>query len=328
MKRLICIFSLCMLLSACSDPMPQSGQASHTWGDGNTYVGEWKDGKPHGKGTATYVVLGRYVGTFKKGKQHGRGEANYVDGRKYVGEWKDGDPWQGKEYDKDGKVIATYSEGVSSVVEQKVAFDWVALGEYFLAILVFLSPLFLVGVLILLVRWENKNKTIEDVSGYSDRKSVYKKLPPRSKRVVIMLDSLVKAHILFMIIGSWFLYLVISSDDLDRIITLGLLGLAVWIGGVFVIKGLLDPRAAWLDIERDWLNRDEDDELFEGLPTPIATEVDTVNEVATRNSRSIKGIFISIAVIIAILCLLGASYCHDANRGGRATCSSVFSDFF
>ena len=96
MKRLICIFSLCMLLSACSDPMPQSGQASHTWGNGNKYVGEWKDGKPNGEGTATYVGLGQYVGTFKKGKRHGRGEVSYVDGRKYVGEWKNGDPWQGK----------------------------------------------------------------------------------------------------------------------------------------------------------------------------------------------------------------------------------------
>ena len=114
MKRAICIFSLCMLLSACSDPMPQSGQASHTWGNGNTYVGEWKDGKPNGEGTATYVGLGQYVGTFKKGKRHGGGEANYVDGRKYVGEWKDGDPWEGEEYAKGGTVIATYSEGVSS----------------------------------------------------------------------------------------------------------------------------------------------------------------------------------------------------------------------
>ena len=76
MKRAICIFSLCMLLSACSDPMPQSGQASHTWGNGNTYVGEWKDGKPNGEGTATYVGLGQYVGTFKKGKRRRRGEAN------------------------------------------------------------------------------------------------------------------------------------------------------------------------------------------------------------------------------------------------------------
>ena len=120
MKRLICIYTFCMLLSACSDPMPQSGQASYTWGNGNTYVGEWKDGKPNGKGTATYVGLGRYVGTFKKGKRHGRGEANYVDGRKYVGEWKDGDPWIGKEYDKDGKVIASYSGGISAADGESV----------------------------------------------------------------------------------------------------------------------------------------------------------------------------------------------------------------
>jgi len=65
-----------MFLSACSDPMPQGRQVSHTWGNGNTYVGEWKDGKPNGKGTGTYVGLGQYVGTFKKGKRRRRGEAN------------------------------------------------------------------------------------------------------------------------------------------------------------------------------------------------------------------------------------------------------------
>ena len=28
---------------------------SYTWGDGDKYVGEWKDGKKHGQGTYTYA---------------------------------------------------------------------------------------------------------------------------------------------------------------------------------------------------------------------------------------------------------------------------------
>ena len=35
-----------------------------------------------------------------------------ADGGKYVGEWKDNDLWNGAEYDKYGKVVATWSEGV------------------------------------------------------------------------------------------------------------------------------------------------------------------------------------------------------------------------
>jgi hypothetical protein len=43
---------------------------------------------------------------------HGHGTLTYASGTKYVGEWKDGLEWEGKEYDKDGKVVATYSEWV------------------------------------------------------------------------------------------------------------------------------------------------------------------------------------------------------------------------
>ena len=44
------------------------------WTDGATYTGEWKDGKRHGQGTATFDN-GRatYTGEFKDGKWHGQG---------------------------------------------------------------------------------------------------------------------------------------------------------------------------------------------------------------------------------------------------------------
>ena len=40
----------------------------------------------------------------------------YPDGSTYVGEWKEHYEWEGTEYDKDGNVIATYSEGVETEI--------------------------------------------------------------------------------------------------------------------------------------------------------------------------------------------------------------------
>jgi hypothetical protein len=44
---------------------------------------------------------------------HGQGTLTYgVGGGKYVGEWKDGKQWKGADYDRNGNVYYTYSEGV------------------------------------------------------------------------------------------------------------------------------------------------------------------------------------------------------------------------
>ena len=57
--------------------------------EGVTYTGESSDGFPHGKGSATYP-----------------------DGSTYVGEFKDTKTWKGTEFDKDGNVTVTWSEGI------------------------------------------------------------------------------------------------------------------------------------------------------------------------------------------------------------------------
>ena len=59
--------------------------------DGRKYVGEFKDGKPHGQGTFTYSNGDKYVGEFKDGIRHGQGTLTYVDGDKYVGEFRRGE---------------------------------------------------------------------------------------------------------------------------------------------------------------------------------------------------------------------------------------------
>ena len=85
--------------------------------DGEWYGGELKDDDfLHGHGTYTWPRGEKYVGGWRDGKQHDQGTFTWSDGAKYVGEWKDDNPWNGTEYDKDGTVIATYSEGVETKI--------------------------------------------------------------------------------------------------------------------------------------------------------------------------------------------------------------------
>ena len=63
-----------------------------TLADGGKYIGEYKDGKPHGVGTFTSAYGDKYVGQFKDGKSNGQGTYTYSNGDKYVGEYKDSKP--------------------------------------------------------------------------------------------------------------------------------------------------------------------------------------------------------------------------------------------
>ena len=72
--------------------MNKHGTYTHAKGD--SYVGEWKDGKKNGHGTYTYASGNIYVGEFKGDKCNGHGTYTYGPkskwaGDKYVGEWKD-----------------------------------------------------------------------------------------------------------------------------------------------------------------------------------------------------------------------------------------------
>ena len=54
------------------------------------YVGEFKDGKRNGKGTATLAAGETYVGEWKDDKFNGHGTLTLATGETYAGEWKDG----------------------------------------------------------------------------------------------------------------------------------------------------------------------------------------------------------------------------------------------
>ena len=121
----------------------KNGQGTGTWYNGDKYVGKWKDGEEHGQGTITYGKGkwegDKYIGEYKYGKRHGQGTYTWSDGVKYVGEWKDGRPngkgtwtyssgwkysgemkngekWNGTTYDKEGKVVGNWVNGVEKKI--------------------------------------------------------------------------------------------------------------------------------------------------------------------------------------------------------------------
>ena len=67
------------------------------------YIGEWKNGKTHGKGYEEWEDGRTYIGQFKNDKRHGQGTAKLPDGSIYVGEWKNGE--------KHGEGKQTFSSG-------------------------------------------------------------------------------------------------------------------------------------------------------------------------------------------------------------------------
>ncbi len=57
--------------------------------DGDTYIGEMRDGLMNGLGIFSFTDRRQYVGEFRAGKMHGLGVFTYPDGRRYAGEFVD-----------------------------------------------------------------------------------------------------------------------------------------------------------------------------------------------------------------------------------------------
>ncbi len=102
-------------------PCPPSGYfldtcyGTHTFEggkfEGDQYVGEFKDGTFHGRGTYRWANGNKYVGEFKFGKIHGQGTYRWTNGDKYVGENRRDLPWTGIRYSASGGIQGTYSNG-------------------------------------------------------------------------------------------------------------------------------------------------------------------------------------------------------------------------
>ena len=78
----------------------------------NRYIGEHKDGKPHGKGVLYYSEgskMKSYKGDWVYGRREGTGTLIWKDGEKYEGEWKeDKRNGYGTMYYSDGRIYRGY----------------------------------------------------------------------------------------------------------------------------------------------------------------------------------------------------------------------------
>ena len=97
MKRIVAILLLSLASTAYALPNCPSDQnqrydncfGTYSFGNGEKYVGEWKDNKMYGQGTYTFASGEKYVGEYKDDKRNGQGTYTYASGDKYVGEYKD-----------------------------------------------------------------------------------------------------------------------------------------------------------------------------------------------------------------------------------------------
>jgi hypothetical protein len=96
------------------------------------YVGEVENEKPNGFGIFTYPSGEMYEGEYKDGKTHGQGSFSFLDGKKGVGEFRENKPWNITEFDKGGKIIGEYVEGVLKVetVEEGILFTYKEDGKW------------------------------------------------------------------------------------------------------------------------------------------------------------------------------------------------------
>ena len=107
---LICFSSQSWALPNCSSSPPfDNCYGSHTFPNGNTYVGEWQNNKYNGQGTFIFKSGEKYEGEFKNDKRHGQGTNTYKSGQKYVGEYKNGK--------SHGQGTYNYADGTKDVGE-------------------------------------------------------------------------------------------------------------------------------------------------------------------------------------------------------------------
>ena len=80
---------------------------THTFSNGDKYVGEYKDNRENGQGTFTGTNGDKYVGEWKDGKRNGQGTLTFARGEKYVGEFNDGvRQGEGTLYSVNGLIIS------------------------------------------------------------------------------------------------------------------------------------------------------------------------------------------------------------------------------
>lgn len=104
--------------AACTGGDCRNGIGVYIWDSGNTYEGNFINGKRTGQGTFTFANGDIYTGDFLDGKFSGHGRYTYADGDVYDGRWQNGKmAGKGVLQRSDGsKQEGTYSDG--AIVEK------------------------------------------------------------------------------------------------------------------------------------------------------------------------------------------------------------------
>ena len=74
----------------CIEGNCRNGQGTYTWANGDTYQGEWKNGKMDGQGTHTDADGANYQGEWKNDLKEGQGTYTWANGDTYQGQYKNG----------------------------------------------------------------------------------------------------------------------------------------------------------------------------------------------------------------------------------------------
>jgi hypothetical protein len=69
------------------DPHQPHGRGKMTFGNGNVYKGEWKEGSLHGKGKMTYVNGDTHEGEWSESYKNGKGVFTSINGHQDIGIW-------------------------------------------------------------------------------------------------------------------------------------------------------------------------------------------------------------------------------------------------
>jgi hypothetical protein len=79
------------------------GRGRATWPNGMKYVGEWEDDARSGTGILRMPTGHRCIGAFKGNQLHGEATCTSPTGEEFVGEWRDDKRWQGRLKVPDGR---------------------------------------------------------------------------------------------------------------------------------------------------------------------------------------------------------------------------------
>jgi len=96
------------------------GKEYNNFNDQLKFEGEYLNGKRNGKGKEYYDNNGKleFEGEYLNGKRNGKGKEYYYDSElKFEGEYLNGKRWNGKGYNKEGKIDFEIKEGKGKVKE-------------------------------------------------------------------------------------------------------------------------------------------------------------------------------------------------------------------